>query len=78
MRSVTQQLRGFSDIEPPPRAEDGCLETLPDEQQEIKNNCLHATCRYRPLAVIFSRPDWKERVRTGLRCLFQVRQPLMS
>lgn len=40
MRGVTQQLRGFSDIEPPLRAEDGCLETLPDEQQEIKNSIL--------------------------------------
>ena len=35
-----QQLRGFSEIQPPLRAEDGCLETLPDEQQDIKNSIL--------------------------------------
>lgn len=40
MRSVTQQLRGFSDIELPLRAADGCLDRLPDEQQEIKNSIV--------------------------------------
>lgn len=59
MRSVTQHPRGSSDSESPLRAEDGRLETLPDEQQEMKNSIL-SSCDVSlssSVGVTFSGPD---------------------